>query len=143
MDEQIYKYIKNNKKTMGKEDFDSFVESDDFCDLNDDSKRVIFFMVILVMSTQEYKSFSKIIKDFTKIIEYIKDNEYLEKTHESYEAILCNYLKKIKNLSNNIIDNQNELIKDLGDFSEGITKIYFPQNNNNMKSNIINILRIT
>ena len=142
MDDQIYKYIKNNKKTMGKEDFDTFIESDEFCDLNDESKRIIFFMVTLIMSSQKYKSFTKIIKDFIKIIVYIKENKYLEKTHESYETLLCNYLKAIKKFpDDDIIDNQNELIKDLGDFSEEITKIYFPQNNINIKLKVIKCLK--
>ena len=140
MDEQIHKYIKNNKKTMGKIDFDSFIESDEFYELNDDSKRIIFFMVTLIMSTQEYKNFNIIIKDFTRIIGFIKENKYLEKTHESYDTLLCNYLKKIQKLSFDISDNQDELIKDLGDFSEEITKIYFPQNNANIKPKIIKYL---
>ena len=139
MDNQILTYIQNNKESMGKNDFDTFIESDDFNDMDDESKRIIFYMESFIMSTKDYKIFSEIINDFTKIIVFIKDNEYLQNTHESYETLICNYLQKIRELlsKNDLLENENEFIQNLSKFKDEITKLYFP---NNDKYNIINNL---
>ena len=139
MEKSILDYIKDNKKDMGKDDFDTFFESDKYNDLDDDSKRIIFYMTTFIMSVKDYKTFSNVIDDFIKITLTIKRNEYLKNTHECYEEIICNYLKKIKSLLDKgdlyEKESQNEFIKSLNNFVDELNDIYYP--NNKMKSNTI------
>ena len=138
MDKEILNYMKTNRKIMGQTDFDTFTESDEFNDMNEDSRKILFYINIFIMSTKDYKDFSEIIKDFKKIIIYIKGNEYLYNVDEIYEAIIINYLKKIQELllKNYINENENKFIIELNTFTEEIKNICFPKNNPNMKLNI-------
>ena len=137
MNDEIISYISNKKNSLGDIDFDNFIESDEYNNMDDNSKRDLFYMVTFIMSAKNYKKFNTIINDFVKIIEFIKDNEYLQNTHECYETLICNYLSKIRELlsKNDVIENQKELIESLSIFKDEIINLYYP--NNDIKPNII------
>ena len=144
MDFSVVDYIIKNTKELGQNDFNTFIESPGFNakDMKDESKRLLFYINIFIMSTNNYKSFKNIIDDFIEIIDYISYNDYVQNIHESYEATICNYLKKIELLSRKAVDeNENEFIQNLNKFVEDITKMYFPVNNNKMKLNIAECLK--
>ena len=133
MEKEILDFIANNKEDMAKNDFDTFFESNEYNNIKDeDSKRTIFYMTIFLMSTKEYKEFGEIINEFIKIIEKIDENIYLQKTHECYEELICNFLNKIRQLliSDDIYGNkkENEFIKHLNHLVDELDKIIYPQN---------------
>ena len=133
MEKEILNFIESNKEDMAKNDFDTFFESDEYNNIKyEDSKRTIFYMTTFLMSTKEYKEFGEIIKEFIKITGAINGNEYLQKTHECYEELICNFLKKIKQLltSDDIYENKNEniFIKNLNELVDEIDNIFYPQN---------------
>ena len=133
MEKEILNFIESNKEDMAKIDFDTFFESDEYNNIKvEDSKRTIFYMTTFLMSTKEYKEFGEIIKEFIKITGAINGNEYLQKTHECYEELICNFLKKIKQLltSDDIYENKNEniFIKNLNELVDEIDNIFYPQN---------------
>ena len=128
MEDPISNYIKNKNKIMGKENFNIFIESDEYNDMDDNSKRITFYMVTFIMSINEYKKFKDIIKDFINIILFIKENDYLQNFHEIYENLLLNYFNKIKEIIPiiNISEKkeENEFIEYLREFIEEIQNIY-------------------
>ena len=133
MEKEILDFIANNKEDMAKNDFDTFFESNEYNNIKDeDSKRTIFYMTIFLMSTKEYKEFGEIINEFIKIIEKIDENIYLQKTHECYEELICNFLNKIRQLliSDDIYGNkkENEFIKHLNHLVDELDKIIYPPN---------------
>ena len=133
MEKEILNFIESNKEDMAKNDFDTFFESDEYNNIKvEDSKRTIFYMTTFLMSTKEYKEFGEIIKEFIKITGAINGNEYLQKTHECYEELICNFLKKIKQLltSDDIYENKNEniFIKNLNELVDEIDNIFYPKN---------------
>ena len=133
MEKEILDFIANNKEDMAKNDFDTFFESNKYNNIKDeDSKRTIFYMTIFLMSTKEYKEFGEIINEFIKIIEKIDENIYLQKTHECYEELICNFLNKIRQLliSDDIYGNkkENEFIKHLNHLVDELDKIIYPPN---------------
>ena len=133
MEQEILDYIANNKEDMDKNDFDDFFESDNYNNIKDeDSKRTIFYMTAFLMSTKEYKEFGEIIKEFIKIIGAIKENKYLQKTHECYEELISNFLKNIRQLlnSDDIYENkyENIFIQNLNHLVEELDKIIYPPN---------------
>ena len=133
MEKEILNFIESNKEDMAKNDFDTFFESDEYNNIKDkDSRRTIFYMTTFLMSTKEYKEFGEIIKEFIKITGAINGNEYLQKTHECYEELICNFLKKIKQLltSDDIYENKNEniFIKNLNELVDEIDNIFYPPN---------------
>ena len=133
MEEEILNYIECNRDNMAKNDFDSFFESNEYNSIKDeDSKRIIFYMTTFLMSTKEYNDFEEIIQYFTKITGAINENDYLQKTHECYEELICNYLKKIRTLltKDDIYDNQNEnkFIQNLNHFVDELDNIFYPPN---------------
>ena len=138
MDKKILDYIKNNSKKLGQDDFDNFIESPEFNEMEDNSKRELFYINAFIMSTNNYNNnFKKIISDFLKIISFIDYYDYMHIIHESYETIICNYLDKIENLSRKEAhENENEFIECLNMLVDDIEKIYFPENSNKMKLNI-------
>ena len=133
MEKEILDFIANNKEDMAKNDFDTFFESNEYNNIKDeDSKRTIFYMTTFLMSIKEYKEFGEIINEFIKIIGAIKENIYLQKTHECYEELICNFLNKIRQLliSDDIYGNkkENEFIKHLNHLVDELYKIFYPPN---------------
>ena len=133
MEKEILDYISNNKEDMTQNDFNNFFESDKYNNIKDEeSKRTIFYMTSFLMSTKLYKEFGEIIKEFIKITGAINENKYLQKTHECYEELICNFLKKIKQLltSDDIYENKNEniFIKNLNELVDEIDNIFYPPN---------------
>ena len=133
MEKEILDFITNNMEDMAKKDFDNFFESDNYNNIKDeDSKRTIFYMTTFLMSTKEYKEFEEIIKEFAKIIEAIYEYKYLQKTHECYEELISNFLKKIRLLltSDDIYENkyENIFIQNLNHLVEELDKIIYPSN---------------
>jgi len=142
MDVNVLEYIKKNKKSLGKIDFESFYESNDFNKMNENSKITVFYFNVFLMSSKKYNYFNEIINDFIKITSKINENDYLKKTHECYEQIIINYLDKISSFfisrEKDTLDNQKEFIELLDEFVEQISSIYYP--NEKMKRNIIKYL---
>ena len=133
MEEEILDYIECNRNNMAKNDFDTFFESNEYNNIKDEeSKRTIFYMTTFLMSTKEYNDFEEIIQYFTKITGAINENDYLQKTHECYEELICNYLKKIRTLliKDDIYDNQseNKFIQNLNHFVDELDNIFYPPN---------------
>ena len=142
MDVNVLEYLKKNKKGLGKIDFESFFESNDFNNMNENSKRTVFYFNIFLMSSKKYNYFNEIINDFIKITSKINENDYLKNTHECYEQIIINYLDKISSFfisrEKDTLDNQKEFIQLLDELVEQIGSIYYP--NEKMKRNIIKYL---
>jgi hypothetical protein len=82
------------------------------------------------MSTKSYKEFGEIIKEFIKITGAINENKYLQKTHECYEELICNFLKKIRQLlaldDNYENKNENEFIQNLNHLVDELDHIFYP-----------------
>ena len=139
MDKNILDYIKNNSNKLGKVDFDNFIESPEFNEMEDDSKRELFYIHTFIMSINNYNNnFKEIISDFLKVISFIDYYDYMHIIHESYETIICNDLKNIEILSikEEVYENEIEFIESLNMLVDDIEKIYFPENSNKMKFNI-------
>ena len=131
MEKEILDYISNNKEDMTQNDFNNFFESDKYNNIKDEeSKRTIFYMTSFLMSTKLYKEFGEIIKEFIKITGAINENKYLKKTHECYEELICNFLKKIRQLlaldDNYENKNENEFIQNLNHLVDELDQIFYP-----------------
>ena len=50
MEKEIINYVQINQKEMGKNDFDTFIESDEFMDMSEPSRIKIFYMNAFIMS---------------------------------------------------------------------------------------------
>ena len=137
MDAKVLEYLKRNKKDLGTIEFETFFESNDFNNLNEYSKRTVFYFNIFLMSSKKYSCFNDIINDFIKITSKINENDYLKNTHECYEQIIINYLNKIKSFftERDTFEDQKEFIDLLTEFVEQRDSIYYP--NEKMKRNTI------
>ena len=92
----VLKFIQQNKNQMRADDLNSFLYSNEYNKLeNAESKRILFYMKIILNSTKDYKTLGLINKELSLIIESIHRNENLRNIHECYEISICNYLEKI------------------------------------------------
>ena len=133
--ENVIQYLKNNN-IMNPINFNSFVESNEFNDLDEDSKKDIFYMVAFSMSTKDYSLLDDVINDFVLIITFINENEYLHDTQELYEFIVNNYLNNIDDLLKPCFKkNQEIFINNLHKFTESLKQLYFA--NEKCKKSII------
>ena len=108
--ESVLQFLKENENLMesnSSDDFD-FFDSDEFYNLDNDTKREVFYLKAFYMSTQEYSSLKDCVLDFKHITQYIKENDYLNNTHECYETMICNYLNSIDDLLNPCIKKDKE-----------------------------------
>ena len=142
--ERVLQFFKENEKLMESNSFDDFFESDEFNDLEDETKRDIFYVKTFDMSTQAYSVLDDCIEDFMKITSYIIENDYLQNAHECYETILKNYLDIIDDLLKpcfNDGDGEEEFINNFHTFVDYLKEkdIFYP--NNEIKKNIINKLK--
>ena len=141
--EEVYKFLDENKDMMekeGEEELEEFFESDEFYDLDENSKREIFYMKSFYKSTKEYEKLENCIKDFMFLIKYIYDNDYLHNVHECYETIVKNYLNQIDDrLRPCFKENQDNFINSIYEFVENLDYIYLP--NDQCKNSIIKELK--
>jgi hypothetical protein len=92
----VLKFIQQNKNQMRTDDLNSFLYSNEYNKLeNAESKRILFYMKIILNSTKDYKTLGLINKELSLIIESIHRNANLRNIHECYEISICNYLEKI------------------------------------------------
>ena len=137
--ENVIQYLQNNNNIMNiinPINFNSFVESNEFNDLDEDSKKDIFYMVAFSMSTKDYSLLDDVINDFVLIITFINENEYLHDTQELYEFIVNNYLNNIDDLLKPCFKkNQEIFINNLHKFTESLKQLYFA--NEKCKKSII------
>ena len=92
----VLKFIQQNKNQMRADDLNSFLNSNEYNKLeNAESKRILFYMKIILNSTKDYKTLGLINKELSLIIESIHRNANLRNIHECYEISICNYLEKI------------------------------------------------
>ena len=92
----VLKFIQQNKNQMRADDLNSFLYSNEYNKLeNAESKRILFYMKIILNSTKDYKTLGLINKELSLIIESIHRNANLRNIHECYEISICNYLEKI------------------------------------------------
>ena len=92
----VLKFIQQNKNQMRSDDLNSFLYSNEYNKLeNAESKRILFYMKIILNSTKDYKTLGLINKELSLIIESIHRNANLRNIHECYEISICNYLEKI------------------------------------------------
>ena len=133
----ILTFIRKNKKEMKSEDFNSFIKSDNYNNLdNKEARRIVFYIESFLKSTNNYTKFNILINDFQTIIKSINENEYLQKTHECYKTLLCNFLQNILSLiMNENVLCENTFVSELNIFVDLIEKIYYP--NQDMKLDII------
>ena len=113
---------------MKSNDLDSFLESDEYNDLeNEKSKKSLFYIVSLINSAKTYQNLYLINKDLSLILESISNDKYFEDIHESFKFIICNYLERALFLiQNDDVILSAEFISDLNNFVEIISKIYYP-----------------
>ena len=138
--EEALKFISESKNFLKSSDFNDFIESDEFNNLNEESRKDIFFMKAFLMSTFEYEELRKCVEDFNLIISNVKYNEYLCDTHECYEKLISNYLNIIGDLLRPCFRNdQEEFINILNDFVDNLKDIYFKDEET--KKNTINELK--
>ena len=137
--ENVIQYLQNNNNIMNiinPINFNSFVESNEFNDLDEDSKKDIFYMIAFSMSTKDYSLLEDVINDFVLIITFINENEYLHDTQELYEFIVNNYLNNIDDLLKPCFKkNQEIFINNLHKFTESLKQLYFA--NEKCKKSII------
>ena len=92
----VLKFIQQNKNQMKADDLNSFLYSNEYNKLeNAESKRILFYMKIILNSTKDYKTLGLINEELSLIIESIHRNANLRNIHECYEISICNYLEKI------------------------------------------------
>ena len=69
--EEALKFISESKNFLKSSDFNDFIESDEFNNLNEESRKDIFFLYAFLMSTFEYEELRKCVEDFNLIISNI------------------------------------------------------------------------
>ena len=140
--ESALKFLQENENLIESNSFDDFFESDEFNDLDDDTKREVFYLKTFYMSTQEYSSLENCIDDFIKITSDIKEKDYLQNIHECYQALICNYLNNIDDLLKPCFNNdEGDFIDNFHTFVDYLNDkdLFYP--NDTCKKNIINELK--
>ena len=133
----VLQYIKDNKNEMEPKNLKIFYESLEFNELDETSRKDIFYFVSFRMSTKEYKQLDEAIQDFIDIIDLVNDNEYLQNTNEYYAAVIVNYLNRISKLLFNFCfeNNQEIFIDNFQAFTESLDK--FCLSNTNCRKTIL------
>ena len=136
--ESVLQILKEHENFIESKSFDEFFEDNVFNDLDDDTKREVFYLKVFYMSTQKYSTLEECIEDFKKITSEIKDNDFLKNTHECYETMICNYLNVIDDLIKpSINDNEEDFINCFHEFVDLLKDDNICYPNDTIKKNII------
>ena len=143
--DDVIQCLKENDNILEENDFEKFINSDEFNDLEEGPRNEIFYMKAFDMSSKEYEKdkLKECINDFNMIIKTIKEfkeNDDHYKIHECYEAIIKNYLNTFDDLFKPCFkEDQNGFTFAIHNLVDGLDNIIFP--NNNFKNEIINELK--
>ena len=143
--DDVIQCLKENDNILEENDFEKFINSDEFNDLEEGPRNEIFYMKAFEMSCKEYEKdkLKECINDFNMIIKTIKEfkeNDDHYKIHECYEAIIKNYLNTFDDLFKPCFkEDQNGFTFAIHNLVDGLDNIIFP--NNNFKNEIINELK--
>ena len=136
--ESVLQFLKEHENLIESDEFDDFFEDIAFNDLDDDTKREVFYLKVFYMSTQKYSTLEECIEDFKKITSEIKDNDFLKNTHECYETMICNYLNIIDDfIKPSINDNEEDFINCFHEFVDLLKDDNICYPNDTIKKNII------
>ena len=143
--DDVIQFLKENDNILEENDFEKFINSDEFNDLEEGPRNEIFYMKAFEMSSKEYEKdkLKECINDFNMIIKTIKEfkeNDDHYKIHECYEAIIKNYLNTFDDLFKPCFkEDQNGFTFAIHNLVDGLDNIIFP--NNKFKNEIINELK--
>ena len=132
----VLDYIEENENQIETNDLDNLIESDNFNDLDDESKSDIFYMKSFYMSTKNYIKLEEAVEDFEVVIKCINDNNYLQNSHECFEILIINFLNSIDDLLKPYCKNNQEVfINYIHKFLQSLEDLHYP--NKNCKDDII------